>query len=85
MNKENANISFIISIFVICSNNILNVLDYSVLLKLISLFLLMRLLKNVKTIYTLHVIFLLDRTLRTLWSNNTKNEFKCICFCCIKV
>lgn len=37
MKKENANISFIISIMVTRSNNIFNVLHYNVLLKLISL------------------------------------------------
>ena len=35
--KENANISLIISILITCSNKILNVLGYNVLLKLISL------------------------------------------------
>lgn len=64
MKKENANISFIISIMVTCSNNIFNVLHYNVLLKLISLaFCINDIAQKHYNIYILHIIYLLDRIL----------------------
>lgn len=84
--KENANISLITSILITCSNNILNVLGYNVLLKLTLLVSsINEIAQKHKIIYILHVIFLLDRTLLEPYGPIIQKMSLNVCFCCIKV